>query len=435
MYRQEAKAEYSRALRLGQKEMREALLSGKSAHPLVLDELLPSSALETYQELGLLEIPIAQVVGTKSAGRVGAFSRGFWPLLPTESEFASKWVDLCCYHLGEEGIRDPILCYEYLGEFYIQEGNKRLSVLKHFGASHINAIVRRVLPVQNEDPRTKAYYEFLDFYRDTGIYGIQFRKPGDYGRFLAAVGKQSGEKWDYWEKRTLNSNLYYFRQAFYSLGGGKLPVRPEEALLLWLQVHTYEELGSLSGSQLKKTIAALWPDLQAAGDAQGVVVQTEPASEHRNSLWNKWIGLAPERLTVAFVHQRNAQTSDWTLAHEEGRKYLQRIFAGSVTTRSYFGADTAQLADEILEQAVADGAQVIFTTTPQLSRSTLKVAVKYPKLRFFNCSVDQPFSSIRTSWLDSICTRSHPSSASFTVSHRHPISVATAAVRSSGNTM
>jgi basic membrane lipoprotein Med (substrate-binding protein (PBP1-ABC) superfamily) len=49
-----------------------------------------------------------------------------------------------------------------------------------------------------------------------------------------------------------------------------------------------------------------------------------------------------------------------------------------------------------MEQAVADGADVVFTTTPQLSRSTLRLAVKYPKVRFFNCSLDSPYSSIRT---------------------------------------
>jgi basic membrane lipoprotein Med (substrate-binding protein (PBP1-ABC) superfamily) len=396
MYRQEAKAEYARALRLGQKEMKDALLAGKPAHPVVLDEMLPGSSLDKYQELGLLEIPVAQIVGTKTAGRIGAFSPGFWPLLSAESEFATKWVDLCCYHMSDEGIRDPIVCYEYLGEFYIQEGNKRLSVLKHFGASYINAIVRRVLPVKSDDPRIVAYYEFLDFYRDTGMYTVQLRKPGDYGRFLAAVGKQPGEKWDYWEKRALKSNIYYFSEAFRSLGGDKLSVRPEEAMLLWLKIHKYEELGALSSHQLKKTMAALWPDLLAACDAEGVVVRTEPIADNKSSTWSKLLNRAPERLKVAFVHQYPADSSDWTLAHEEGRRHLQRIFSGSVTTVSYYGADTTARAIEIIEQAVAEGAKVIFTTSPQLSFSTLKVAVKYPKLRFFNCSVDLPLSSVHT---------------------------------------
>ena len=49
-----------------------------------------------------------------------------------------------------------------------------------------------------------------------------------------------------------------------------------------------------------------------------------------------------------------------------------------------------------MEQAVEEGAQVVFTTAPPLRRETLKLAVKYPKVRFFNCSLDQPYSSIRS---------------------------------------
>ena len=49
-----------------------------------------------------------------------------------------------------------------------------------------------------------------------------------------------------------------------------------------------------------------------------------------------------------------------------------------------------------IDQAIAEGAEVVFTTAPLLSRDTLKAAVKHPKIRFYNCSVDQPYSSIRT---------------------------------------
>jgi len=72
------------------------------------------------------------------------------------------------------------------------------------------------------------------------------------------------------------------------------------------------------------------------------------------------------------------------------------VFGDRVTLRSYFDAANPELAEPIIEQAVADGAQVVFITAPPLSRATLKAAVKYPKVRFLNCSVDQAYSSIRT---------------------------------------
>ena len=110
MHRLEAKEEYARALRAGQKEAKELLAAGKNPNPAGLDQLLPPKAQDSYKELGILDIPIDQIVGTKSAGRISAFRAGFMPLLPLESEFGLKWVDLCVHHMGDEGIKDPILC-------------------------------------------------------------------------------------------------------------------------------------------------------------------------------------------------------------------------------------------------------------------------------------------------------------------------------------
>ena len=38
---------------------------------------------------------------------------------------------------------------------------------------------------------------------------------------------------------------------------------------------------------------------------------------------------------------------------------------------------TGRRMDQLLDQAVQDGAQLIFTTTPQLGHATLKAAVRY----------------------------------------------------------
>ena len=179
---QAAKEEYALALRMGQKETKELAAAEKECHPAVLDELL-ADGVPSVRDLGLLEIPAERIVGTKSAGRITAFSPSFRPLLASRSEFATKWVALCAAHL-DEGIRDPIVCYEYLGNFYVQEGNKRVSVLRHFDAPRIPALVTRVMPPVSEEPRIKAYYEFLEFYSASRLYCVQFRRPGDYARLL-----------------------------------------------------------------------------------------------------------------------------------------------------------------------------------------------------------------------------------------------------------
>ena len=204
---QTAVDEYAQALRAGQKEYKELLAAGRPTHPAVLDELLPENGAETVVDVGLVEIPSERIVGTKSAGRIAAFTPTFQPLLEAKSEFGSKWINLCAAHLGDTGITDPIVCYEYLGNFYVQEGNKRVSVLRHFGAPRIPATVTRVLPKNDGSPRVKAYFEFLDFFKATGIYNVQFQRPGDYSKLLSALGKDPDDVWS--ERERLNFNAYF----------------------------------------------------------------------------------------------------------------------------------------------------------------------------------------------------------------------------------
>ena len=397
MLHQEALDEYLKALKLGQKELKALIAAGKDPYPADLDKLIEGGYTETFQEVGLVEIPVEQIVGVKSAGRITAFTAGFLPLLDPDSEFGTKWINLCADHLGETGIREPIMCYEYLGRFYVQEGNKRVSVLKHFGASRIPGNVTRVVPARTEEPRIRAYFEFLDFYKYTRIYSVQYRVPGDYARLLSALGKDPGEAWDSRERRTFNAYFLYFKEAFDALGGQELDILPEEALLLWLKVYTFRDLGQMTASEIKKALSGLWEDIKAQAQPMPVEVRTEPGdTETTPNILERIVSGTPSRLKVAFVQPQDPVTSPWIKGHDQGRQYLEEALGSKVKVRSYFGADTPELAEELLEQAVKEGAEVVFTTTPQLSRPTLRIAVKYPKVRFLNCSVDTPYSSIRT---------------------------------------
>ena len=394
---QTALDEYNLALKQGQKEYRELVMEGRSPYPAVLDDILPENNTDSVVDVGLVEIPSERIIGTKSAGRITAFTASFRPLLDSKSEFAVKWVNLCAAHLGETGITDPILCYEYLGNFYVQEGNKRVSVLRHFGSPRIPGTVKRIVPPLTDEPRIQAYYEFMDFYKASHLYCIQFRHPGDYARLLSHLGKKSDDIWEESERRTFNAYFHYFRDAFSALQVPPEEVLPEEALLLWLDLYPFHDLGQLSTAELKKSVAALREDMVANTKKQEAVkVQTKAEDTSKASLLERFISASPDHLNVAFVHQMNPGSSTWVLGHEEGKEHLQKVFGDRVTLRSYFDAANPELAEPIIEQAVADGAQVVFITAPPLSRATLKAAVKYPKVRFLNCSVDQAYSSIRT---------------------------------------
>lgn len=389
---QTCREEYLKALKLGQKEADELALAGKNQNPEVLDELLPDIDAMSVIDVGTMDIPTERILGTKSAGRIAAFTPSFLPLLDVKTEFALKWITLCEAHLGSEGIRDPISCFEYLGNFYVQEGNKRVSVLRYFGAPRIPASIKRVLPAPSQEPRIQAYYEFLDFFKVSGIYTVQFRRPKDYGKLLSLLGKEPDVKWTEEERRTFNARYQYFREALTSVNTKQLDILPEEALLLWLKIYSFEDISELSTPELKRKVAGLWTDIVSA--TESAVKLTSKVEDTKPGILS-FLTL-PDHVNVAFIHSLTPATSGWGLGHEKGKEYLESVLGDKVIARSYYQGNTPEEGEKLIEQAVADGAQVVFATVPQMTHITLKAAVKYPKVLFFCCSLDQPYSSIRT---------------------------------------
>ena len=51
---------------------------------------------------------------------------------------------------------------------------------------------------------------------------------------------------------------------------------------------------------------------------------------------------------------------------------------------------------QLVEKAIQDGADMVFTTSPKLVGASLRAALRHPNVRILNCSVDMPYASIRT---------------------------------------
>ena len=85
--------DYNKAFRYGKKEYESRLLAGRKPTLESLDEILPDEALST-ESLGLVQIPIDQIVGTRYSGRSSAFASNFMPILESNTEFAIKWAKL-----------------------------------------------------------------------------------------------------------------------------------------------------------------------------------------------------------------------------------------------------------------------------------------------------------------------------------------------------
>ena len=387
----EAVQYYQQALKAGQREYKNCVHRGLNPNI----QALGAEKLQLSQvKLGIMEIPIYLVVGSTEEARCNSFSAGFYPLMGLDSEFAMKWTHLCGAQL-EEGIHDAIKCYEYLGRFYVQEGNKRVSVLKSMGSRTIQAEVIRLMPDKAEDITTQIYMEFLEFYRRSKCWGVHFSDLGGYAKLQAALGLARDQKWDEDFQKKFKARYFTFRNSFYRLGGGSLGLTTGDALLRWLEFYPAQDFLTMGESDYRRTLTAIWKELCVHGSTAPIAVSLAPAAEgeEKKSMMSTLLGVR-KKLRVAFLFQGTPQTSGWTAGHDKGREYLEKTLGDSVSVRGYYGV-SPQGAEDVIDEAVAEGAELIFTTSVSLIDATLRVAVKYPKVRFMNCSIDQPYVNVK----------------------------------------
>ena len=231
---------YDKAHKLALKQFRSDSSKGIYPYLQVLDEILSYTNTAAEIELGLTDIPLELIAGTKSAGRTNAFASNFMPLLPDHSEFAIKWSSLYDTHI-REGIRDPVIVYEFMNRFYVAEGNKRVSILKYCDAVTVSAYVTRISPQKNNSKEAKVYYEYLDFYKLTQVNYLYFTQPGSYKKLLRITGKAPEHIWTEEEKEDFHSAFYRFLEAFEKGGGKKLSLSSGDAFLVYLDLYGYED--------------------------------------------------------------------------------------------------------------------------------------------------------------------------------------------------
>ncbi len=388
-----AELHYRDALKLGQKEYRACVSVGKDPCLPVLDDIVPSERSAMGLNLGLASIPAELIIGTKTRGRTNAFARNFMPLLAENTEFAQKWERLCQSHL-EEGIRDPIKVYEYLNRYYVQEGNKRVSVLRFFGAVSIPAQVIRIMPKDTGAEEVKPYLEYLAFNRLSGVNYVEFLKKGSYARLQAFMGKAADEPWDDEDRSRFSAAYHAFKQAYESVGGGRLATSAADAMLAYLEIYGYESLCAGSPAELKKAIARMWEEVELKQEDSPIELKTEPSKEKKAALLSKVVS-AVKPVKVAFIYDKNPRNSAWAHGHEQGRRHVQEAFQGRIETCDYCDAIVNGEA-QTLEKAIAEGNRVLFTTSPRLLPASLQAAVAHPEVTVFNCALNQSHRYIRT---------------------------------------
>ncbi|MEG1524014.1 MAG: BMP family ABC transporter substrate-binding protein [Clostridia bacterium] len=386
---------YKSALHLGQREFRACVAHGQNPYPALLSDELPDINAVRQEHAGIIEVPAEQFIGVGNASRQEAFSAGFMPLLGETSEFAGKWIALCNAHL-ENGIRDAVKAYDYMNRYFVEEGNKRVSVLKYLGASHIAADVTRLIPPKNGEKENNIYYEFLDFHRQTGIPDIYFSEEGRFARLLQTVGKNEGQVWTDDEKMALRAAYQRFFAVFNKYNAKRFQVSCSDAFLAYADICGYETLRTQTEDEIAANLMQMRDEVVVLGRTDAVKLSLNPMPASQAPLLNKLLPVHSAELRTAFLFEKTVETSPWTAVHDAGRRRMERNFKGKVGTVSYDRVMVGQNDEEILERAIAEGADVIFTTTPKMISASVKAAVQHPGVKILNCSLNMVHPSVRT---------------------------------------
>lgn len=385
--------DYMKAFKAGKKDYQARMLRGEKPTLQVLDDIMPEKGAYHEVPLGLVQIPVERIVGTKTVGRSSSFAGNFMPILLDESEFAAKWVSLSTSHL-EEGIREPIKAYEYMNKFYVEEGNKRVSVLKYFGAVSIPGNVIRIVPKRTEEKENRIYYEFMEFYKAAPINYIWFSQEGSFAKLQKAVGKAPGEIWT--EDDLLKFSAVYtrFGAEYEAEGGAKLKITKGDAFLVFITLHGYDAVDEMTTNELKRLMEKSWEEIELLNEDEEIELKMKPSHE-KKPLLSMLLPLSSPRLKAAFIYEKTPGTSAWTYAHELGRLYLEQTFPDEVSTVCYENG-TEENVGSLIQKAIAEGCNLIFTTTPPFAKASVKAAIDNPEVRILNCSLNTSHRYIRT---------------------------------------
>lgn len=387
------KEDYSKAFKLGKKDYQARMLRGEKPTLQVLDDILPEKGSYSETQLGLVQIPIEQILGTKTVARSSSFAGNFMPILRESTEFAEKWAELSTRHI-EEGIREPIKAYEYMNQFYIEEGNKRVSVMKYFGAVSILGNVTRIVPKRTEDKENKIYYEFMDFYQLAPINYIWFSKEGSFAKLQKAVGKEAKEVWSEEELLKFSSTYARFTAEYLAKGGNKLNITPGDAFLSFITLYGYDVIDGKTTSELQELVSKSWEEFGLLGEEADIDLKMKP-NQKKRSLLDILQSSVPKKFKIAFIYEKTPGTSAWTYAHELGRLHLEQSFPEELSTICYENG-TLDNIDSLLENAIEEGCNLIFTTTPPFAQASVKAAIANPKVQILNCSLNTSHRYIRT---------------------------------------
>lgn len=392
----DSSANYKQARAMGRHYLSEHSDSATKGYLYILDDLLDNVEICGEINLGTTEIPIHKILGTRTSARSNAFAGNFMPLLPENTEFGAKWCKLYESHI-REGIREPIKVYEYLNRYFVQEGNKRVSVLKYLGAVAIEARVTRLIPKRDEsNKQISIYYEFLDFDRRATFDNLWFSHRGGFTGLVNLV-----ETWqqEHPECKTstadlINASFKSFRLCYREAGFAGIPITSGDAFLEYLKVYGFKPDRPLDTfrEQVKSCEAQFKLVSVKDPDTVNTVEQKFPSEKAALSFFSR----KPRKLKVAFAFESTPEKCLWTYDHDVARKRLERIMGDKISVVTRYQVPNGENSYGPLKELMEEEPDILFATSPNMSAGALRLSIENPDKTILNCDFAQPKKNIMT---------------------------------------
>ena len=385
---------YGKARREGLRLYTAAIQSNSDPYLPVLEKKVPNLSQLSRLSLGIISIPLDRVIGSVSQGRSFAFTENFLPILEGGSEFATKW-DRLYESVEAEGVNQPVTALEYMGYYYIIEGNKRVSVMKAMEAEDIEADVTRVYPERTDDPENIAYYEYCDFAKETKLYSILFTRPGSVQKLLSLPGMRAGEKWTDDEIMSLRKLYHYFHTSYIAVMKDRPAIQCGDAFLAFLTAFGYETVQDDDLARTKDRVRLMSREFESLDGKVRLVMNSEssaPVIPILNTIFR------PSKIRAAFLFNRTIDDSAWNYWHNLGRLEVEEKLKGKVETTARIIPSRADFAAEI-DKLISDGYTAIFATSPVMLNSSVQPALEHPDVHFLCCSLLSNYKNIRTYYI------------------------------------
>lgn len=136
--------------------------------------------------LGLRNVPLDEIVG--SVEKYGDFDKDF---IPTNSIIEDRWCRIYKEVMGDANL-PPVNLYKIRGEYFVYDGNHRISVAKFMNYKYIEAEVTEFFP-SGENEEDVIYKERFAFEKETGLEGINVSKAGSYERLKRNIWDFKGD--------------------------------------------------------------------------------------------------------------------------------------------------------------------------------------------------------------------------------------------------